>query len=72
MKNILILLGLILLLGVLIFSFVSIIKRIIRSIKEKSYQAMAFDLLILLIAIALCVFLIKPVSMTEKVIGLFK
>ena len=72
MKNILILLGLILLLGVLIFSFVSIIKRIIRSIKEKSYQAMAFDLLILLIAVALCVFLIKPVSMTEKVIGLFK
>ena len=72
MKNILILLGLILLLGVLIFSFVSIIKRIIRSIKEKNYQAMAFDLLILLIAIALCVFLIKPVSMTEKVIGLFK
>ena len=72
MKNILILLGLILLLGVLFFSFVSIIKRIIRSIKEKNYQAMAFDLLILLIAIALCVFLIKPVSMTEKVIGLFK
>jgi len=72
MKNILILLGLILLLGVLIFSFVSIIKRIIRSIKEKNYQAMAFDLLILLIAVALCVFLIKPVSMTEKVIGLFK
>ena len=70
MKNILILLGLILLLGVLIFSFVSIIKRIIRSIKEKNYQAMAFDLLILLIAIALCVFLIKPVSMTEKVLGL--
>jgi hypothetical protein len=72
MKNILILLGLILLLGVLIFSFVSIIKRIIRSIKVKNYQAMAFDLLILLIAVALCVFLIKPVSMTEKVIGLFK
>ncbi len=72
MKNILILLGLILLLGVLIFSFVSIIKRIIRSIKEKNYQAMAFDLLILLIAVALCVFLIKPVSMTEKVIDLFK
>ena len=72
MKNILILLGLILLLGVLIFSFVSIIKRIIRSIKEKNYQAMAFELLILLIAVALCVFLIKPVSMTEKVIDLFK
>ena len=72
MKNILILLGLILLLGVLIFSFVSIIKRIIRSIKEKNYQAMVFDLLILLIAVALCVFLIKPVSMTEKVIDLFK
>lgn len=72
MKNILILLGLIFVLGVLIVAFVSIAKSIICSVKEKNYQALTINLVILLIAIAICVFLVKPISMTEKVLALFK
>ena len=72
MKNVLLLLGLIVVLGVLVISFVSIIKRVILSVKEKNYQALTINLVILLIAIAIWVFLVKPVSMTEKVIALFK
>ena len=72
MKNVLLLLGLIVVLGVLVISFVSIIKRVILSVKEKNYQALTINLVILLIAIAICVFMVKPVSMTEKVLALFK
>ena len=59
MKNVLLLLGLIVVLGVLVISFVSIIKRVILSVKEKNYQALTINLVILLIAIAIVIALFK-------------
>lgn len=70
MKNALLIAGHIVILGVLVWAFYSIIKKIVIAIKEKAWQALFFQLLILLICVAICVFLVKPASIVEKLLAL--